>query len=212
MSVPCTRGPRGGALTVASFFVGSGFALRQKNKKEIIREDSNCPGHCEAVWDSWLLDMAAKDLSLLHNPVRPLDSSVSRRLRKASVGPCSQTHTKACFCTAWISQWDGRMHQWGNSVGSEGWMGRSRRSLPYLKYLRERRFPEVILEPVVITVWPTERYSFDLITNSVTSGQWGSLDPRVTHLQERWGTSWKGFYPKRRTNQIQKLDPKTKFY
>lgn len=114
------QGPRGGALTLASFFVDNGLLYDKKNKKEIIREDSNCPGHCEAVWDSWLLNVAAKHLSLLHNPVRPLDLSVSRRLRRTSVGPCSQTHTKACFCTAWISQWDGRMHQWGNSVGSEG--------------------------------------------------------------------------------------------
>lgn len=61
------------------------FSTKKKEKKEILREDRNGPRHCEAVWDSWLFIVAAKHLSPTHNPVRPLDSSVSRRLRKTSV-------------------------------------------------------------------------------------------------------------------------------
>ena len=77
--------PSGRSTAICKPFCWKWLALWQKEKKEILREDRNGPGHCEAVWDSWLLIAAAKHLSPTHNPVRPLDSSVSRRLRKTSV-------------------------------------------------------------------------------------------------------------------------------
>lgn len=86
------------------FLLKMACSMPKKEKEDILREDRNCPGHCEAVWDSWLLIVAAKHLSITHNPVRPLDSSVSRRLRKTSVRPMfPNPHKIVLLQRAWRS-------------------------------------------------------------------------------------------------------------
>lgn len=87
-----------------AFLLKMACSMPKKEKKDILREDRNCPGHCEAVWDSWLLIVAAKHLSFTHSPIRPLDSLVSRRFRKTSIRPMfPNSHKIMLLQRAWRS-------------------------------------------------------------------------------------------------------------